>query len=249
MSQWRYRGAKRARTAREEFGLDPAAPLDCLLDVVEEHAGLPVVIGNLRDGVDGACAGPPDGRILWLSARTWTPRQRFTLAHELGHVRVGGHDSALIVDTYETMYGQTTNQWEVEANAFAAELLVPKAAMEEEEPEPDLDALVTLAARFGTSAQMTLFRFTTCNRISVARTTELLESLREKEHFAAFERLELTPFDDRLSRLANGELYLSPALADSALGACLRGEAAMAPPLARALVGLLGPIRPVAKLA
>ena len=33
------RGAKRAREARAALGLDPAAPLECLLSTVEQRAG------------------------------------------------------------------------------------------------------------------------------------------------------------------------------------------------------------------
>lgn len=238
VSEWRHRGAKRARTARVDFELDPAAPLACLLDVVEERAGLPVVIGSLQPGVDGACTGAPTERTLWLNTHQATVRRRFTLAHELGHVRVP-HDGELILDTYETLAGRTTDQREVEANAFAAEFLIPKVAMEELDPEPDLDALVTLAARFGTSAIMTLFRFTTCKLVSDQRRDELKAQIYEDEHFAAQERLELPLIDDRLARLDDGEMYVSPRLDGTLLAATMRGEASMSPALANAVRGLL----------
>lgn len=52
-------------------------------------------------------------------------RQRFTLAHELGHFAL---QHGAKTDNKNTLYRNgTTNPDEVEANAFAAELLMPKA--------------------------------------------------------------------------------------------------------------------------
>ena len=122
------RGAKRAREARVELGLDPASPLRCLLTVVEERAGLPVVVSaraaRRRRGRLLAARRRP--RSCGSTARQPPVRQRFTLAHELAHAWCR-HDGALEVDTWATLSGVTTTPYEVQANAFAAELLVPRA--------------------------------------------------------------------------------------------------------------------------
>ena len=115
------RGAKRAREARQALGLDVTAPLEDLLDVVE--AQKPVIVAALPEDVAGACVG---GELLWVNGNQYAPRQRFTLAHEFGHAWIG-HDGRLEPDTVETLSGRTTNPYEVQANAFAAEFLVPKA--------------------------------------------------------------------------------------------------------------------------
>jgi Zn-dependent peptidase ImmA (M78 family) len=47
-------------------------------------------------------------------------RDRFTLAHELGHLFLGH------VDRHETLYRRGANKLEYEANEFAAELLMPQ---------------------------------------------------------------------------------------------------------------------------
>ena len=75
------RGAKRAREARAALGLEAGA-LPCLLRTVEA-AGYAVVVAALPDGVAGACL--PGGAVLWVNGTHSLPRQRFTLAHELGH--------------------------------------------------------------------------------------------------------------------------------------------------------------------
>jgi Zn-dependent peptidase ImmA (M78 family) len=123
------RGAKRAREARKDLGLDAAAPLACVLDVVEQRVGLPVVVAALPDGLAGACVPLGTSRLLWVNGSQAPVRQRFTLAHELGHAWCG-HDGHLEVDTVATISGATTSALEIQANAFAAEFLLPRAAIQ-----------------------------------------------------------------------------------------------------------------------
>lgn len=237
VSLHRNRGAKRARQAREDLGLDPVAPLACLLDCVEERAGLQVVVARLPEGVAGACTSGP---VLWLNAAEAKVRQRFTLAHELGHVRCG-HDGTLVVESYETLNGATTNPREIEANAFAAEFLIPRAAMGElavAGRNPTLDEVVTVAAHYGTSATMALYRFKQAGWADEACVASLHAAIEAKKHFAAFERLGCSTLPDRLGSLEKLP-YLSPALRHSQLGAVLRGDAEAEPALATAIARVL----------
>src|SRR4051794_14167342 len=122
------RGAKRAREARRALGLPADAPLPCLLSVVEERAGQPVIVAALPTHVAGACYRSGDSAVLWVNGGQGLGRQRFTLAHELAHAWCA-HDGAAGVDTVETLSGRTTNPYEIQANAFAAEFLVPRACL------------------------------------------------------------------------------------------------------------------------
>ncbi len=239
MSLHRNRGAKRAREAREELDLDPVAPLACLLDCVEKRAGLRVVVTHLPDGVAGACTSGP-APVLWLNAADAKVRQRFTLAHELGHVRCK-HDGKLVVESYETLSGATTTPREIEANAFAAELLIPRVAIEKlavAGRNPTLDEVVVIAAHYGTSAIMALYRFKQFGLADDACVSSLGAAIEAKEHFAAFERLGCFALPDRLGSLEDLP-YLSPALRDSRLGAVLRGDAEAEPQLATAIARVL----------
>src|SRR3954470_12225656 len=120
-------GAKRAREARERLGLDGTSPVSCIVAVVEEQAGLPVIVGSLPEGFAGALWRNGVGSIVWVNGDQVVERQRFTVAHELGHVRCGHAGTA--VDTNETIFGGSHDPREVEANAFAAELLAPAAGV------------------------------------------------------------------------------------------------------------------------
>lgn len=231
------RGAKRAREARAAFGLDRSAPLRCLLDVVEAQTGLAIVVAPLVEGLAGACvAFGSGGRLLFVNGAQATVRQRFTLAHELGHVRCG-HDGALAVDTFATLSGATTNVLEVQANAFAAEFLLPASAVDEVlDGDPGLDELVVTASAFGGSALMTLFRVRP--RISEAAFAALEAAIGDGLHLEAAERLGLPGPPDRLGEL-EALPYLSPALHATRLGAVLRGDAPAEGALATAIARLL----------
>ena len=218
------RGAKRAREAREALGLDPVAPLACLLAVVEERFGLPVVVARLPDQVGGACWREGGRAVLWVNGTHAPARQRFTLAHEAGHAWCK-HDGTLEVDSVTTLSGRTTNPLEIQANAFAAEFLMPRDGVCElfADHEPSLDELVVVAAHYGTSAIAALIRAETADVLGEERSEQLRRQIDEGEHFAAARRLGVVGTrDDRLATIADLP-YTSPALAGSALAAALGG--------------------------
>jgi hypothetical protein len=151
----------------------------------------------------------------------------FTLAHELGHAWCK-HDGKLEVDTVTTLSGATTNPNEIQANAFAAELLLPKAAMDElDVTEPTLEHVVRIAAAYGVSAIVVLIRFGQCDRVSDGRYDDLKAEIDERLHLPLYDDLDLPIVDDRLAAIDRLP-YLSPALDGSALAAAFRGDVSIA---------------------
>ncbi|WP_079085594.1 ImmA/IrrE family metallo-endopeptidase [Streptomyces dysideae] len=76
----------------------------------------------LRDG---------DVRIIGVNSATSPRRQRFTIAHELGHLSLHEGkelivDHAMRIDWRDDVSSLGTNEQEIEANAFAAEILMPR---------------------------------------------------------------------------------------------------------------------------
>ena len=142
-------GAKRARQYRAELGLEPDEPLECLLTVVEQRAGIPVAVVEIAEGFAGAYLRAAGGRRRSsCTAPDWPTRKRFSLAHELGHHRLG-HEP--VIDTWEAMYAFDRPPEETQANAFAAEFVAPRAGIErwlEEHAHPpvNLDLVCRLSA-------------------------------------------------------------------------------------------------------
>lgn len=92
---------------------------------MERTFGVDVAKIRLPDGIDGA-AWQADGFRLIMIARTELPtRQRFTLAHELGHI-LARDAQDLLTETHLSP-GRQKDLTEVRANVFAANFLMPRS--------------------------------------------------------------------------------------------------------------------------
>jgi Zn-dependent peptidase ImmA (M78 family) len=223
------RGAKRAREARLALGLDSSSPVDCLVTVAELR--FRVGVAALPDGIAGACFRVDDRAVLWVNGTEVVWRQRFTLAHELAHAWCE-HDGAIVMDTIETLSGKTSNPYEIQANAFAAQFLMPRDGIQERvAAEPDLDGIVVLAAEFGVSAIAMVYRVRQLKLASEERVVQLVQQVEEGQHVERFHVLGIEPLEDKLQRI---ELpYMTPG---SHLEAALNGDAA----IDRATAGAIG---------
>ncbi|MFC6091533.1 ImmA/IrrE family metallo-endopeptidase [Saccharothrix lopnurensis] len=151
-----------AGIVRAEWGI-PRGPLDSVLSLVEDAGGLvlrralvapvPLDSGNESVPVDAisACAAGEDPVVL-LNSGTPGDRQRFTLAHELGHM---------------VMHSTPHPDQEKQANRFAAELLMPAADIRDEfRGIVDLRLLLSLKQRWRVSMWALLRRARTLGVIS-----------------------------------------------------------------------------------
>jgi Zn-dependent peptidase ImmA (M78 family) len=217
------RGAKRAREARAELGLAPDTPLDCVLTAIEERAGVPVVFLALGGDLAGAYLPQP---LIFLSGDQPSNRLRFTLAHEFGHHWMR-HGKA--VDRVATLRDRDEPR-EIEANAFAAEFLTPKAAVlryvDERAAAPiSLDVVVRLATRFGTSAQAALIRLRTAGVLSSGSLYDKLDGeISEGLHLMLAHHLGLADKDDGIARARQETPRMPAALRGSPLAAFLAGQ-------------------------
>ncbi|MGV9854927.1 helix-turn-helix domain-containing protein [Streptomyces sp. NPDC003442] len=126
-----------------------------LAHALEEHFGIDVAQTDLPHGLDGA-AWQTDHFRLVLLARTgvWT-RQRFTLAHELGHILA--RDAQEMRTETHLAPGRQKDHTEIRANVFAANFLMPQAEIhaevDAESVESGLsdDAFRALVVRFKVS--------------------------------------------------------------------------------------------------
>jgi len=221
------RGTKRARTARTDLGLGLDAPVPDLLEAVEGPGAAHVVVLDLGEGVAGAYLARPGCPLIFVNGRQVSGRRRFTLAHEFGHHRIG---HGTVVDSPSDMADYDHDPQEVEANAFAAEFLVPRQAVEawgarRLRGQPGLDDVVTLAAEYGVSAQMVRYRLETCGVLSdLSLRTKLDEEIAEQLHLKLADDLGLGDLDDGLARAASRLPRIPPTLRSSRFGELLAGE-------------------------
>ena len=176
--------ADRARFARDQLGLGQKAPIPDLLGLIEGTAGVPVIVAQLgNDGIAGAYVMRRNTPFILLNGSNSLVRLRFSLAHEYGHHYLG---HAQGVDKVIDLMSSTPR--EQEANAFAAELLLPIEAVnwwasKHTNREIDLSYVVTLAQDFGVSAQVARYRLQAAGQLRSRRVCqELDEAIADGDH-------------------------------------------------------------------
>ena len=215
-----------ARRVRDDLGLTLVEPVDDLLERVEGD-GVGVAVLDLGDGLAGAYLRPLGTPVAFVNGADAPQRQRFTLAHEYGHHRLG---HATRVDAPPALAGQTSDPDEVQANAFAAEFLMPKPAAERWaarnlDGPVTLETVVAFAAAFGVSAQAACIRLRTAKLVDDLRSSRLLAEIRAGEHGGLVDALGIAVPDDTIARAAGALPRLPASLASHGLGALLTGRA------------------------
>jgi Zn-dependent peptidase ImmA (M78 family)/transcriptional regulator with XRE-family HTH domain len=110
-----------ARVAEGGLSLTDAG----LPTLVEKAFGVDVVVVALDEGFDGLAASSDEAKLIVLGTSQIPARQRFTLAHELGHLLVGDDQGVhLDKDVYDR--AQAKDPSEMRANSFASAFLMPE---------------------------------------------------------------------------------------------------------------------------
>ena len=101
-------------------------------------------------------ATPGERGTIFLKKGEYTPRSRFTLAHEIGHFCLNHHSDGVVTDFYRGRVDGYTDSRETEANEFAAALLMPRVMFTQLWNEKLL--LEELTVIFGVSTEAALVR-------------------------------------------------------------------------------------------
>jgi Zn-dependent peptidase ImmA (M78 family) len=190
-----------ARAERGRLGLGDTAPVVDLLGVLEHEAGLHVALVQLGDdGLAGMYQTREGVPVVLVNSSTHPVRARFTLAHEYAHHKLG-HGAAVdrVIDP------SSRDRREVEANRFAAELLLPRLGVEwwlqaHGDPAIDLEALVRLSNHYGVSCEVALHRLDRARRVRPGSQRALRARIEKGEHREVAWRLGLPELGDTLTR-------------------------------------------------
>jgi Zn-dependent peptidase ImmA (M78 family) len=146
----------------------PPVPIDKLI----RRKNIEIVFKRFEDPSSGFILINPNTRnpVIGVNSKHSETRQRFTMAHELGHFILHKH-SGIHVDEDDFFVrfrdensGLGTEPEEREANAFAAELLMPRQFVEADVRTRqrfsmlDETGLRDLAKRYGVSLQACMLR-------------------------------------------------------------------------------------------
>jgi len=188
-----------AREARRDLSLGADGPVSDLLQRIE-NGGVNVVLARLPEGGPaGAYTQERDVPFILVNSCEPVVRQRFTLAHEYGHHRLG-HGN--VCD--ERIWWGATDPMEAAANRFAAEFLVPVAGVDlwfqaERPGSVGLETLVRLANVFGVSCEAALWRAKAAGRVTAPAAERLKKRLEAHEHHGLRVQLGLSEIVDTIS--------------------------------------------------
>jgi Zn-dependent peptidase ImmA (M78 family) len=121
------RAEERARKLIRELSVT-SAPV--LVDQIAQKLGIEVKYHPARPDVSGALIREGERAVIAVNDAQHENRQRFTIAHEIGHHEL--HRSKLYFDEdfsvifRNSLSSEAKNREEIEANQFAAELLMPR---------------------------------------------------------------------------------------------------------------------------
>jgi Zn-dependent peptidase ImmA (M78 family) len=159
--------AHAARRRVDETGLSTNDP--DLASVVETCFGVDVAISSLGSGFDGLSVSSDDVKLILVGTSRIPARQRFTIAHELGHL-LAGDDQQVHIDSdiYAREYRQDVS--EQRANAFAAAFLIPETALANVAGDHVLtqDTFAALVQELGVSPPSLAFRMRDLGLIGTA---------------------------------------------------------------------------------
>lgn len=177
----------RAAVRRAEQVLADAGTTDAPIDVeaIARQCGLNVVFQDLPRDTSAVIIRTSEGRrMIGINDAHSTTRQRFSIAHEIGHAllhlppKPPASGDAVVDKPIEVLYrdgvaAMGVDKREIEANAFAAELLMPAAALRERFREliqasarRSTDVLVRqLASEYEVSTQAMGYRLANLNLI------------------------------------------------------------------------------------
>ena len=149
------------------------------VDVVANRLGLRVEAAPLGKNVSGLLVLIDELGVIGYNSNHPQVRQRFTIAHEIGHfILHQGQDSLFIDEKYGAVYHRNVESSggedfrEIQANGFAAALLMPKDLVSAELSKSGFDlgdesALVELARKFKVSSQAMAFRLANLDLIGL----------------------------------------------------------------------------------
>jgi Zn-dependent peptidase ImmA (M78 family) len=148
-------GREKAEAVRFELGLGEA-PIRDLFGFIERNYAVLVVRRPMPDGPEGALIRIGQRSLIVVNTSDChLVRQRFTAAHELGHLVF---DSASDPIQCDESLSEVNTPVEMRANAFAVHLLLPSAVLRLRFLQPDFNLLndeniVSLAMEYGISGQ------------------------------------------------------------------------------------------------
>lgn len=154
--------ASAARMTRTQWKM-PSGPARSIVRWLEASGAVVIMMDLGTQRVDGLSQWTSDHPVVVINAMNPTDRIRWTLAHEIGHLVLHRNDA--------------TDDMEREADAFAAEFLLPEVLIRSELHNLTLGKALDLKREWGVSVAAIIQRACQLGVLSEARRTSLFKQL------------------------------------------------------------------------
>ena len=149
------------------FAHMPDIPIPVPLEAIAQEVGIQKIKYEDAEDFDGAllCGSYKQSGIIIVNQNSIATRQRFTIGHELGHFLIQTHipnGDSFICSNIMGENGGSLHPREIEANHFAANLIMPSSHFTNDlinMGEPDLGELFGLSAKYEVSLEALLRNF------------------------------------------------------------------------------------------
>lgn len=158
---------QKAITLLQDLGFDDVLPVP--VEDVARRLGAAIDYEPYEGEVSGMLYRSDRHTLIGVNSRHAKTRQRFTIAHEIGHLYMH-KGTPMFIDRFMRVNRRdgASNVHEVEANSFAAELLMPRKlvarevdrALSKRRSISPTDLVVVLAKSFGVSTEAMQYRLT-----------------------------------------------------------------------------------------
>lgn len=138
---------------------NPSLPLPVPIEELARLAGISKIEAITSDGFEGALISNSEKSegAIFFNANRPLPRRRFTIGHELGHFLLPWHRQTSFNCTSNDISSRANADWEIQANQFSAELLMPRQLVKKRlvaNKDPELGHITALTEEFETSFEM-----------------------------------------------------------------------------------------------
>lgn len=157
---------KAAQDLLDQFAIS-TAPVP--VEEIATWLGAKIVHESLDSTISGLLLREGGAKLIAVNSQHHPRRRRFTVAHELGHLQMhkGDYivDSTVRVNRRDSLSSMASDREEIDANAFAAALLMPTALVKQSlnlvrdsQIANPTRVVETLAEQFGVSAEAMGYR-------------------------------------------------------------------------------------------
>ena len=154
---------------------DYGMPVD--VEQVAQQLNIIIRMQELEEHVSGVLVIKEGRAVSGVNKDHHPHRQRFTIAHEIGHYLLHRESGRVFIDAAPVFFRDENaasgrDPQEIAANQFAAELLMPRRELRELVSQQPIDvfdeaAVRQLASQFGVSAQALTIRLTRLGLVTV----------------------------------------------------------------------------------